>query len=266
MTDPKLRDDLLSKLGVTRQRLSQRVSKRKGELPMSTELAVYTIAHQEGMDISRYLSPEVTAEVRGLVAQLRPNVATSAGVAETTRRRRGGTPRPTLVTIAGVKVDQLPGMSATRAREAKVMAEKVYPMLYVFENSAREVITTILQRAFGDDWWNQTVPKRQRERAASHKADEAKDPWHGKRGAAPIDYLLLSDLPDIITTAKAWPHFEPLFGRRSWFSELIADLNVSRRVVSHMNPLETDDVKNVEAAFRKWAKLLTAKKNLVTRT
>ena len=265
MTDPTLRNDLLAKLGVSRQRLSQRVAQRKAELPMSTELAVYTIAHQEGMDISRYLSAEVTAEVRALVAQLRPVAAAAAGgdASRAAARRRAAAPKPTLVTIVGVKVEQLPGMSAARAREAKLMAEKVYPMLYVFENSARGVIATLLQRAFGDDWWDQVVPKRQRERAANHKADEANDPWHGKRGAAAIDYVLLSDLPDLVTTAKAWPHFEPLFGRRSWFSELIADFNVSRRVASHMNPLENDDVKNLEAAFRKWSKLLNARKDLL---
>ena len=33
---------------------------------MSTPHAVYTIAHDEGMDISKYLSAEETAEVRGL--------------------------------------------------------------------------------------------------------------------------------------------------------------------------------------------------------
>jgi hypothetical protein len=56
------------------------------------------------------------------------------------------------------------------------------------------------------------VPRLSRERAARHQADEDKDPWHGKHGGAAIDYLLLSDLHDIVTTTKAWPHFEPLFG------------------------------------------------------
>lgn len=30
-----------------------------------------------------------------------------------------------------------------------------------------------------------------------------------------------------------------------------------------MNPLESDDIKNVEAAFRKWTKLLKAKQDLL---
>jgi hypothetical protein len=132
MTDRKLRRDLLAKLGVSPQRLSQRVGKRKAELPMTTELATYTIAHEEGMDISRYLSAEVTAEVRALVAQLRP-VSVAAESSKGTAATRRSAAKPVLVTIAGVKVEQLPGMSATRAREAKVMSEKVYPPLYVFE-------------------------------------------------------------------------------------------------------------------------------------
>ena len=33
-------------------------------------------------------------------------------------------------------------------------------------------------------------------------------------------------------------------------------MNVSRRVLAHMTPLDTDEVKNLEAAFRKWTKQL----------
>jgi hypothetical protein len=36
------------------------------------------------------------------------------------------------------------------------------------------------------------------------------------------------------------------------------DMNVSRRVVAHMNPLAADDIKNVENALRKYEKVLKA--------
>ena len=72
-----------------------------------------------------------------------------------------------------------------------------------------------------------------------------------------------TDLPLIVTAPKAWPHFKNFFDRPSWFQELVNELNVSRRVAAHMNPLEDDDVKNVEAAFRKWAKLMKAKADLI---
>ena len=35
------------------------------------------------------------------------------------------------------------------------MAEQVYPMLYVFENSARDIIERVLRAEFGDDWWQE---------------------------------------------------------------------------------------------------------------
>jgi hypothetical protein len=41
-------------------------------------------------------------------------------------------------------------------------------------------------------------------------------------------------------------------------SILTVDMNVPRRPIAHMNPLAPDDIKNMEAAFRKWAKQLNA--------
>ena len=38
---------------------------------MSTPLAVYTIAHENGIDLSKYLSGDETAEVRRLLSELR---------------------------------------------------------------------------------------------------------------------------------------------------------------------------------------------------
>lgn len=264
-TNAAIRIALLAKLGVTPQRLSQLAGKRKAELPMSTEQAVYTLAHENGIDVSRHLGKEGTAEVRELVAQLRSkssNAATGVAPAKT-RAKNGGTTRPVLITIAGVNVDRLPGMTANHAREAEQMATKVYPALYVFENSARDLISRVLKAAVGDDWWAKVVPQKVRDKAAQRKRDEAKDPWHGKRGAALIDYLDVTDLPSIVSAPKAWPHLKLFFERPSWFQELVNELNVSRRVAAHMNPLEPDDIKNVEAAFRKWAKVLRAKEDLI---
>jgi hypothetical protein len=263
-TDPNLRKALLTKLGITPQALSQRVAKRKRELPMGTPEAAYTIAFDSGIDISKFLSAEETEAVRHLVAQLNTTKSSTPGPPPAARGANKGTqPKPALISIAGVKVEQLPGMSATTAKEAKTMSEKVYPTLYVFENSAREVISAILRQAFGDGWWDQVVPRKVRDAAIRRKDGEADNPWHGRRGSQMIDYTLLPELPKIVGANDAWPHFEPLFGRKSFFEELVNDLNVSRRVAAHMNPVSADDVKNIEAAFRKWSKTLKAKKDLL---
>lgn len=187
---------------------------------MGTSEAVYTIAFDEGLDISAYLPAEETEAVRRLVAQLRSATPVAPGLVPARGRTKDSKPKPALVTIAGVKVEKLPGMSATTAQEAKTMAEKVYPALYVFENSAREVIAKILEGQFGSQWWEKSVPKKVREAAQTRKDGESADPWHGSRGASMIDYTLLSELPKIVASQTAWPHSSQSSdvapGLRSW--------------------------------------------------
>lgn len=222
---------------------------------MSTEQAVYTLAHERGIDLSKHLSKEETTEVRGLVAQLRAGPALRADAAPTTRIRAKSVPKVTVITIAGVNVEKLPGMTAGHAKEAKMMAEKVYPTVYVFENSVRDLIERVLRAEFGPDWWDKAVPAKVQATAKSHKEAEKKDPWHSDRGGRDIDYVFLVDLWAIIK--HQWKYFKDLFPSQSWAESLItSDMNVSRRVLAHMTPLDEDDVKNLEAAFRKWAKQL----------
>jgi hypothetical protein len=257
-TNRKLKADLLKKLGITEQALNLRAKQRKlHELPMTTEQAYYTFAHEAGLDLSRYLPPETVVEVRGLVRDLK----TAAAGSSTNGGRRSKAARArkqTVVTIGGVNVEKLPGMTAPHTADAKRMAEKAYPALYVFENSARDVIARVLEAAHGPNWWTKAVPKKVREKAEETRKAEEKDAWHGTiRGAREIDYVLLTDLAKIVRAR--WSDFEGIFPRPSWFEELVSgDMNVPRRVIAHMHPLATDDVRAIETAFRKWAKQLKA--------
>ncbi len=259
-TNPHVRAELLARLGVTSQRLYQLVKRRKDELPMSTELAIYTLAHEHGIDLSKHLSRDEIGEVRTLVAQLkgmRPSVASATNGGRMARRGKPPSNRP-VITIAGIKVESVPGLDPVHAKQAKEMAEKVYPTLYVFENSARDVIARVLEAAYGPEWWTKAVPKDVRERAAKRKGAEQKDAWHGsKRGLREIDYTLLPELARIVRAR--WEDFKHLFPRQSWFEELVSgDMNVPRRVIAHMHPLDKGDVRMIETAFRKWAKQLKA--------
>lgn len=261
MTNKELLAALLKKLGVTSQRLSQLRNELKDRLPMSTELATYVIAHNAGIDISKYLTADEVEEVSQKVTQLHA-VAKPAAAKPATAARKQSVRKIVEVRVGGTGVDALPGMSATHVNEAKTMAD-VYPMLYVFENSARDVITKVLKSALGADWWEQVATSALKRKFADRKAGEDKNPWHGKRNVAEIYYVDLSDLPTLVNSNAGWVHFEPLFVRQSWFSELINDMGVSRNLIAHMNPLARDDVKNVEAAYRKWTKQLNEKKDLI---
>ena len=259
-TNKAIKNALLKKRGITPQRLSQLTNARKRELPMSTEHAVYTIAFEHGIDIAKELDAEETAEVRRLVSALRSN--------GTMKPEPKGPMKPTKVTktvkvtIAGVDVGTIPALKPQHASEAKVMAEKVYPTVYIFENSVRDLIERVLQAQFGANWWTTAIPGTIQKTAAKHKADEKNDPWHGRRGTREIDYVFLVDLWAIIK--HQWKHFKALFPNQAWVETLITnDMNVSRRPLAHMNPLSVDDVTNVEVAFRKWVKQLRAVENLI---
>jgi hypothetical protein len=259
-TNKAIKNALLKKRGITPQRLSQLTNARKRELPMSTEHAVYTIAFEHGIDIAKELDAEETAEVRRLLSALRSN-----GTMKPEPRGPMKPPKVTKtvkVTIAGVDVGTIPALKPQHASEAKVMAEKVYPTVYIFENSVRDLIERVLQAQFGANWWTTAIPGTIQKTAAKHKADEKNDPWHRRRGTREIDYVFLVDLWAIIK--HQWKHFKALFPNQAWVETLISnDMNVSRRPLAHMNPLSVDDVTNVEVAFRKWVKQLRAVENLI---
>lgn len=259
-TNRKLKADLLKKLGITEQALNLRAQNRKRrELPMTTEQAYYTFAYEAGLDLSKYLAPDAVSEIRALVRDLkaagRPGAEANGGGRS---RKATRAKRETVVTIAGMDADALPGMTARHVAEAKQMAEKVYPMLYLFENSLRDVIERVLKAEYGADWWTNGAPPGPRKKASERKAHEKADPWHGRRGAREIDYVDLSDLWLIVK--HNWRLFKGIFpSGQAWVESLITnDMNVSRRPIAHMNPIAADDADNVKAAFRKWTKLLRA--------
>src|SRR2546430_16584592 len=104
-TDPAIRHQLLKKLGdISQQALSQRaktVKKRYG--PMSTEDAVYVIAYEHGIDISKRLDPETVQRINRHVSSGRQSSSSRPPSRERASRRKEA-----LVTIAGMSVGRLP--------------------------------------------------------------------------------------------------------------------------------------------------------------
>lgn len=253
-TNSAVRSALLAKLGITRQALSHRAQDMKRRQPMTTEDAVYVIAHSNGIDVGRHLDQDTLSRVRAIVAK-------SSSAEPASRRARAPATRVVSVSIAGLTISEVPGLSVVHAQEGKRMAEQVYPLLYFFENSARDLIHAVLRAQIGEDWWSQIASSRLQGKARDRLADEGREAWHGGRGAHPVFYVDLPDLPTIIAHARAWACFKLIFPRLSWFEGVVDDMNVSRRVVAHMNPLAADDIKLVAAGFAKWNKQLVARQS-----
>src|ERR1700719_3100137 len=84
MTNKVLKNALLKKLNVTRQRLSQRVQAVIRQIPMNTKDATYCIAHKAGLRLDKFLDDETVSHVRELVCRLQPG-------SEFERRENGAT-------------------------------------------------------------------------------------------------------------------------------------------------------------------------------
>lgn len=258
-SDPVIKKRLLDHLGITRQGLDGRIKTIQKSVAISKDDATYLIAFEQNVKIDDRLDAETLERVSRYAATRRSGK-------ELTRSGNGSAKRPSkaaVVKIASVRVEEIPGLSPAHAREAKVMAEKVYPILYVFENSARDTIARVLEANLGADWWDKVAYSAIRTEVKRRKAQEGEEAWHSKRGDNPLAYLDLRHLPELVGKPKVWPYFREIFPRENWFSAVVDDLNVSRRVIAHMNPLTDDDIKQIEAGFKRWVRQIRAKTHML---
>ena len=252
-TNRKLRTALLLQMGVTPQRLSQKVARiKKLHGPMSTEDGTYLVAHHEGLDLSKYLP-------RGDVDRIRGMLPANGGAPQMAAQRK---PKPRATVGRTVRIGNDadasdPLLSPTVVTDAKEMAQ-IYARLYVFENSIRNVIQRILQAGHGKEWWSKCAPEFVQNQVRSRRDSEAKKPWHGKRGAHDIHYADFSDLRRIIE--KNWGSFSWLFPDQPWIVHKLSELEHPRNVVAHCNPLNKQDRDRISLYYRDWNKLLGAKR------
>jgi len=266
---PSLRDALVAKKSWNKQQLSARVRQISKAVPMTAADAQAIVAHQEGIRIDRFLKGEDLERVQGLIARLNGAEGVAAASRSTpaaprrggSQARRGGpAPRPRGLTFPGeIKIEN-PLLPESKLLEAKAMAE-IYPLLYVIENSMRELVQRVMRAKYGADWWSTEMSKGKlrgiKDKAELRQQGETKNSWHQRRGAHNIDYTDFSELRDIIL-AKQDDFFPDVLGDRAWFEQFMRELVPSRNVVCHMNPLDQhniDDVVRVKAV--RWLRVIT---------
>jgi hypothetical protein len=246
MTNKSLRDALTAKLGVSRQRISQRANRLKVYVPMTTEDATYCLAHQEGFALEEFLPPDTVDRVRELLRALgsdRDDPSTRRSALRGTAKARelvlaGGTRLPDPILPNGILED------------ASKMATTAYPMFYVFENSLRYVIATMMANEFGEDWWAKGEISKSLKKKIAEREGEDGENWRGGRVAHPI---YSTDVDDLIEIVKGnWPVFRKLFLRPSWFANHVAGLEMMRNTVSHMNPLLKRDMDRLRDDLSAW--------------
>lgn len=262
-----LRDDLLNKTGKTKQWLSAEVVKRTRHVAMPVRVAQAVVGHQNGVRISKYLSGADLAEVQQALRDLTPfpaPAATAGSARPASNRRRPGrsaaVPASRSLTFRGANVTTSdPFLPRAKVEEARAMAN-VYPLLYVLENSIREVIGRVMAARYGAGWWDTQMGTGRvrgvRDKVASRMTAEAANTWHQRRGAHPIDY---TDFDDLLTIAESKPDvfFPVVIGHVDWFRQFFRELIPSRNVVAHMNPLSDTNEADVALKLQRWETHLT---------
>jgi Swt1-like HEPN len=221
---------------------------------MPNDIATYIVAHRAGVRIDPHLDDETLERVATFEAQLAAKEPRSS--TESSRRSSRVPARTTVTRDVKLGETALPkgALSPKHVTEAERMA-KVYPRLYVFENSVREFIDGHLVQAYGNDWWDDAklVPTDVRRTVAISRKAEAENRAHTSHKARAIYYTTFGDLVRIVESENGWKVFKPpLFPRRTWFPELVRSSEVTRNIVAHMNPIQPADVKRLEMALQDW--------------
>jgi hypothetical protein len=259
-TDRRVRAELLKKLGnVTPQRLSQIVAGVKMQHgPMSTEDAAYVLAHERGIDLTRYLDRETVDRVRGMVPRSNGAQAAAATPRRAAASKAGPASRAVRIAAAVPAVNLL--LPTSVATDAARMAN-LYPKMYLLENSIRNVINRVMTEKHGADWWTTQVAKQVGDRVQGRKEKEEKAPWHGKRGSHDIYYSDFSDLKNIIV--KNWSDFEGIFPNQAWITVKLEELEPARNTLAHHNPVPDKEKTRLDIYFDDWAKLVDSKRGVI---
>lgn len=134
---------------------------------------------------------------------------------------------------------------------AKLMAA-VYVAIAAFENSARQLVATVLREAVGDDWWEKAVSAPIQKSCKSRQEEEAKHRFHTQRGDAPITYTDLKNLANIIRANQE--HFVDFLPSPEWASMIFDAIERSRNVIMHSGTLDAEDVARLGMNLRDWVK------------
>jgi hypothetical protein len=245
LIDRKIFKALKERLGISSSAVYERIDKLRESkgFTISRESSAELLASENGIDVSKYLSREELSELRKLQIQS-PTIITKVV-------NKKMTPHYKILNLgSGVHIqDAL--LPAKMTQEAAEMAN-IYPIIYTFENSVRNVISLVLYQKYGENWWETKVSAKIQDKVKDRKLKESDNPWHGKRGAAPIFYTDIGHLLSIIK--NNWSDFESLFPNQSWIESRINEIEISRNIVAHNNPLAKRDIQRLSLYFEDWEK------------
>ena len=244
---PKINQHLLRRLEkelhLKRRQVYNLVSEKAIDLMLPRHQAAIAVAAENGVNITKYASHEDLVAIR----QARGSSSPHSQLETRSPSSRLSVKRP--------KSDSGfpdPFVDASVVSSGHRNAE-LYPIVYIFENSVRNVVSIIMQSAFGEDWWEHKVSESIRRSVTIRQSEEKQYPWHSQRGAAPIFYTDISDLRTIINTYNK--EFKKFFGKIPRVEMWIEEIEKTRNILAHNNPVSKKDRDRLTVFARDWSEL-----------
>jgi hypothetical protein len=241
----EVREKLLTKLAISHQGLSKRARRLKEKYgPMTTDEAVYIIAHLEGLDLSRYLPLQSLERIRSMIPR------------ETKNREfdREASPKAKPKQKKRNKISY-PLVTSSFIHKVNAIAEDEFPKVFILENSIRSLIRLKLS-AVQNDWWPKLIPGQVLENVGRLLKKELKYPHREKRGKELLMYCNFDDLKKIIIDETNFPHFQNVIIDSGWFRVKMEEVYMARNNLAHSILLSKDDIATINVFFNQWARLL----------
>ncbi len=238
----QLLDALIKNTGLKQRQVYYLINDASKDLFIPRHLAALVVASNKDININKYASAEELSAIRQSLPA------------------RGSNTNPEPATNSKTKVKKLkiengfpdPFIDANVISSAHRNAE-LYPIMYIFENSVRNVVSIVMQNEYGEDWWELKVKDKIKDAVKIRQAEEKQYPWHSQRGAAPIYYTDISDLRTIINTYNKV--FKKIFGKIPQVELWIEEIEKTRNILAHNNPVSKKDRDRLSVFAKDWSEL-----------
>jgi len=205
-------------------------------------MAANVLAAEMGVDVHRILknNPSEINELQKLIsATPQPIIQDNKKIKKTEKDQQ---------ILIEKRIVETFGLPKNLSNEAVRMAD-VYPKLYVLENLVRYVVKSILEKKLGQKWWDEpaVVSAEVKKKVKNRKKQEGKNRWHYKRGSHEIFYTDFGDLDSII--ANNWKEFEQLFPNLRWIQAKLEEIELSRNIIAHNNPLPKREFDRIDIIY-----------------
>jgi hypothetical protein len=250
---PGLIQELNEKTGLSTRTTYTKIKETRkqhgGFIALAQAAAIY--AEHVGIRVQKYFPPDFLEK---LVPLTIPKPVSAALLPQKGFRTNGQ--RPIIIKFGNKPIESIPFLTPQIAKDAEEMAYDVYPHIYLFENSLRQLILEVMSSHFGTDWWCETNVNREVIRKVSdRKKAEGTKRWHGKRGDHDIFYTDLDDLKTILN--RHYNLFNAYFDDQNQMNTILNEVESLRNIIAHSNRLDPDDIERLRTTFKIWVKKLS---------